>query len=230
MSKAGRLSAPKACLFDLDGLLIDSEPLQAMAWKEATEQFHATLTTEQLRQLKGRRRDENARLVRALLDDSGTPQQLLTAREPISKRLVADAPAMPGAEQLIRFCNSRRLPMVLVTSSTQDSLVYKTAGHPWLQLIERRVTGDDPELRAGKPAPDPYLLAIQRLDVQAHDCWAFEDSLAGCESALKAGCWVWQLMDSACEPSNQEPNHLIHRKLTRISTLMEGENQLRNSF
>jgi pseudouridine-5'-monophosphatase len=52
------------------------------------------------------------------------------------------------------------------------------------------VLGDDPELAAGKPAPDPFLLAAHRLGVRPHDCWAFEDSPAGARSAAAAGCRV----------------------------------------
>jgi pseudouridine-5'-monophosphatase len=70
----------------------------------------------------------------------------------------------------------------------------KAAPHPWLELIELRVHGDDPELRQGKPAPDGYLLAARRLGVAAGDCWAFEDSPAGARAALAAGCRVHVLV------------------------------------
>jgi beta-phosphoglucomutase-like phosphatase (HAD superfamily) len=80
--------------------------------------------------------------------------------------------------------------MALVTSSGRDAVERKCAPHPWLGIIRERVVGDDPELRVGKPAPDPFLLAAQRLGVAPADCWAFEDSLAGAQSARAAGCVV----------------------------------------
>jgi beta-phosphoglucomutase-like phosphatase (HAD superfamily) len=52
------------------------------------------------------------------------------------------------------------------------------------------VHGDDPELQRGKPAPDVFLLAAQRLGVAAADCWALEDSPSGAQAALAAGCCV----------------------------------------
>ena len=225
MPEAGSLSAPKACLFDLDGLLLDTEPLQAEAWQAAAACFNGSLTPQQLQQLKGRRRDDNANLVCSWLKQSVTAEQLLTAREPIAKRLVAEAPAVPGAEQLIRFCSSKHLPMVLVTSSNEASFLYKTSGHPWMEFIQSRVLGDDSELSAGKPAPAPYLLASQRLGVSPGECWVFEDSRAGCQSALEAGCWVWQLVDSISEPDGMQ-----HSRLTLITSLREGEEQLRQSL
>jgi HAD superfamily hydrolase (TIGR01509 family) len=227
MPKAGSLSAPKACLFDLDGLLLDTEPLQAEAWKAAAACFNGSLSPQQLQQLKGRRRDDNANLVCSWLQQSVSAEQLLTAREPIAKRLVATAPAVPGAESLIRFCSSKKLPMMLVTSSKKASLLYKISGHPWLDLIQTRVLGDDPELRAGKPAPDPYLLATQRLGVLPSECWVFEDSEAGCQSALDAGCRVWQLIEAPSEIEPSKPDGLHHSRLTLITNLHEAEQQLR---
>ena len=225
MPKAGSLSAPKACLFDLDGLLLDTEPLQAKAWKEAAACFNGSLSRQQLQQLKGRRREDNANLVCSWLQQCVSAEQLLKAREPIARRLVSEALAVPGAEQLIRFCSSKTLPMVLVTSSKKASLLYKISGHPWLDLIHGRVLGDDSELRAGKPAPDPYVLATQRLGLSPGECWVFEDSEAGCQSALEAGCWVWQLVDAL-----REPDAINHSRLSLITSLGEGEQQLRNSL
>ena len=229
MPKAGSLSAPKACLFDLDGLLLDTEPLQAEAWKAAAACFNGSLSSQQLQQLKGRRRDENANLVSSWLQPAVSAEQLLAAREPIARRLVAGAPAVPGAEQLIRFCSSRQLPMVLVTSSKEASLLYKTSGHPWLDLIPSRVLGDDAELRAGKPAPDPYVLAAERLGVSPEECWVFEDSEAGCQSALGAGCCVWRLVD-ALEDHFDRNHQLEHPRLRLITHLSEAEHQLRTAL
>ncbi|MFO7629925.1 MAG: HAD-IA family hydrolase, partial [Prochlorococcaceae cyanobacterium] len=75
----------------------------------------------------------------------------------------------------------------------------KAAPHPWLALIETRVHGDDPELGAGKPAPDVFLLAARRLGVAPQDCWAFEDSPAGAEAAAAAGCRVHVLLPPGLE-------------------------------
>jgi HAD superfamily hydrolase (TIGR01509 family) len=80
--------------------------------------------------------------------------------------------------------------MALATSSSREAVMLKAAPHPWLKPIVVRVHGDDPELAAGKPAPDVFLLAAARLGVKASTCWAFEDSPAGARSARDAGCTV----------------------------------------
>jgi HAD superfamily hydrolase (TIGR01509 family) len=91
---------------------------------------------------------------------------------------------------VVRRCQALAVPMALATSSSRSAVELKLAPHPWLALIGTRVHGDDPGLRAGKPAPDVFLLAAERLGVDPRCCWAFEDSLAGAQSARAAGCVV----------------------------------------
>jgi len=192
------MSAPAACLFDLDGLLLDTEPLHSLAWSRAAECFGLQLPDAELMRLRGRRRLENARQVIAWIAERvGAPptvEELLAVQQPIARGLLPQAAAMEGAQELIRQCRQQRVAMALVTSSSRESLALKTAGHPWLELIEVRIDGDDPALRAGKPAPDPFLLAAERLGVSPRDCWAFEDSPAGAIAAAAAGCRVHVLL------------------------------------
>ncbi|MEB3331181.1 MAG: HAD family phosphatase [Synechococcaceae cyanobacterium] len=189
---------PSACLFDLDGLLLDTEPSHARAWSEAAAQFGLQLTPEQLRQLRGRRRLDCAGQVLDWLHQAGaarlTSSELLAVRQPIAEALLVQAPSMPGAEALVRRCQALGIPMALATSSSGDAVALKAGPHPWLTLIETRVHGDDPQLTAGKPAPDSFLLAAERLGVDPADCWAFEDSPAGAMAAAAAGCRVHVLL------------------------------------
>ena len=192
------MTAPAACLFDLDGLLLDTEPLHCLAWRRAAEQFRLELSDAELMQLRGRRRLENALQVLSWIAQRvGAPptvEELLAVQQPISRRLMPQATAMEGAPELLRQCRQRQVAMALVTSSSRESLALKTAGHPWLEMIEVRIDGDDPALMAGKPAPDPFLLAAERLGVSPRDCWAFEDSPAGAIAAATAGCRVHVLL------------------------------------
>ncbi len=198
MQAGGMLSRPAACLFDLDGLLLDTEPAHAHAWQEAAGQFGRSLTQAELLTLRGRRRLDCALQVRRWIADAGGPhlsdEELLAVRQPIAEALLARAPAMPGAEALVRRCVTLEIPMALATSSAREAVEIKVAPHPWMALIAERVHGDDPELGNGKPAPDPFLLAAHRLGVAPEACWAFEDSAAGAAAALAAGCLVHVLL------------------------------------
>ena len=78
--------------------------------------------------------------------------------------------------------------MAIATSSRMTSVKQKRAHKEWLFApMATIVTGDDPSVRNGKPAPDIFLEAARRLGVDPKDCLAFEDSISGCQSAKAAG-------------------------------------------
>ncbi len=187
------MQPPKAFLFDLDGVLIDSEPLHGEAWKKTAQFFKANLTNAQLKLLRGRRRKDCAQKGLEWINKPIKLQKVLEVHKPISKNLLQDSPAMEGAEQLIQWCLTKKLPIALVTSSSSTSVETKTSPHPWLKSFSTRVLGDDPLVKNGKPSPEPYLLGAKKLSINPKYCWVLEDSLSGTQSALSAGCKVWVL-------------------------------------
>ncbi len=186
---------PKAFLFDLDGVLIDSEPLHGKAWKETAALFDLNLTFTQQKLLRGRRRIDCANELVKLISKTVKIEEVLSRHKPISRRLISTAKAMPGSESLVKSCHHNNIPMALVTSSSSESLKIKTEQHKWMKFFSIEVLGDDKSLTQGKPAPDPYLLAAERLNLMPQECWAVEDSISGVSSALKAGCFVFCLRE-----------------------------------
>lgn len=203
------MARPAACLFDLDGLLLDTEPLHAQAWEAAARHFGCGLNRQQLLALRGRRRLDCAEQVRGWIQAVGQPvpsvAELLAVRQPIAEALLVTAPPMAGAQALVERCSALAIPMALATSSSRAAVALKATPHPWLTAITVRVHGDDPELRHGKPAPDVFLLAAERLGVPADDaCWAFEDSPAGAQAALAAGCRVHVVAPPQLTPAERQ--------------------------
>ena len=190
----GEMTKPAACLFDLDGLLLDTEPLHAQAWQRAARHFGSPLRGDQLLALRGRRRLDCAeQVIRWIAAAGQTPPsvaELLAVRQPIAEELLVHAAPTEGAVDLVQRCQELHIPMALATSSSREAVALKAAPHPWLEAIGVRVHGDDPELGQGKPAPDVFLLAAARLGVSPYASWAFEDSPAGAQAALAAGCEV----------------------------------------
>jgi len=211
---------PAACLFDLDGLLLDTEPLHARAWSEAAAHFGRSLAPGELLALRGRRRLDCTAQVLAWIAADGGPSlsgdELLAVRQPIAEALLVQAPPMPGAPELVARCAELAIPMAMATSSARQAVALKAAAHPWLEPIRTRVHGDDPELKAGKPAPDVFLLAAERLGVRPSQCWAFEDSLAGARSAVAAGCQVMVVLAADLHPKDYPPQARCLRSLREL--------------
>tara|TARA_Y100001968_G_C19454232_1_gene771195 strand:- start:20447 stop:21112 length:666 start_codon:yes stop_codon:yes gene_type:complete len=184
---------PKAILFDLDGVLINTEPLHGRAWYQAAEFFGTHLTKKQIISLRGRRRLDCAEQIIKWIEKPIDMKEFLAVHKPISKGLLNSPNAMDGAKELISLFNQDKIPLALVTSSTLISLHLKCKKYKWLMQIGTKVCGDDKDLQEGKPSPQPYLLAAKRLGINPNSCWAIEDSKSGISSALKAGCGVWVL-------------------------------------
>tara|TARA_Y100001968_G_scaffold330607_1_gene382933 strand:+ start:7171 stop:7851 length:681 start_codon:yes stop_codon:yes gene_type:complete len=189
--------SPEALLFDLDGVLLDTEPLHGKAWKQTAAVFQTHLTNTQLELLQGRRRHDCAQQLVDWIQKPIGIEDILKVHKPLSQELLKEAKAMPGAQEILIWCVKYKMPIALVTSSASSSVTSKTSPHPWLDCFLTRVQGDDPSLTAGKPSPEPYLLGAKKLKKHPNKCWAIEDSISGTQSAIAAGCQVWVLRNNA---------------------------------
>ena len=191
MEASSGKAMPAGCLFDLDGLLLDTEPLHGQSWAEAVGQFGGSASAELLLGLRGRNKFDNASGLIEALQLTVSEEQQLAVKQPLARAKVRQARAMPGAERLVQHLQAAGMPLAIATSSGRESVEIKLAPHPWLQSIAVRVHGDDPQIQQGKPAPDLFIEAARRLNVAPTLCWAFEDSQAGAIAALAAGCRVF---------------------------------------
>jgi len=107
--------------------------------------------------------------------------------------------ACPGAAEAIASFQRRGIPTAIATSSYADSVQKKRRGYPSIFAGMTIVTGDDPKVLNGKPAPDIYLEAARRLGVPPEECLAFEDSLLGARAAKAAGCALVVIPDERIE-------------------------------
>lgn len=111
--------------------------------------------------------------------------------------LCYDAKPCIGAENLVKELTKSGIPMGIATSSRADAVTKKRCNNEKIfKDIEIIVTGDDPAVCNGKPAPDIYIEAAKRMNVHPKDCLVFEDSLTGVQSGRRAGCYVIAVPDT----------------------------------
>ena len=107
-----------------------------------------------------------------------------------------------GATHLVQSLANLQVPMAIATSSRMVSVEKKRVRHEAIfQHMETIVSGDDALVKNGKPAPDIYLEAASRLNVDPKDCLVFEDAVAGCRSGKAAGCRVIAVPDPRMDNS-----------------------------
>lgn len=184
------MTAPLAAvLFDMDGTLVDSEPVWDRALEELARWLGGTLSPEARRRTLGTNVAVSVAIVHA---DVGRPDA-----DPVlsGKKLVDEAAARfaaglvwrPGARALVDAVRAAGVPVALVTN-TERSLVELALGPLVQELFDVSVCGD--EVARTKPAPDPYVSAAARLGVPTAAAVAIEDSPTGAASADAAGCPV----------------------------------------
>jgi HAD superfamily hydrolase (TIGR01509 family) len=174
-----------AVLWDLDGTLIDSEPLWMAGEHELAEQHGAIWTEEDGLNLVGNSLIESGRYIKQRLGSELAPEEIvdfLVVR--MADALNREIPWRPGAPQLVAALDAEGVPQALVTMSYADIAQPVAAALP----LGAVVTGD--QVTQGKPHPEPYLKAAELLGVDATDCLAVEDSATGATSANAAGCTV----------------------------------------
>ena len=179
---------PDAILFDLDGVLIDTEPLLANAWIETAKEYNLHLSNEKLKLSKGIRRIDCAKKVSKWINQEISIEELLNIQKIKVNNQLTSAKPLKGASDLIKFCINIKLPIALVTSSSSESFRIKRLANPWLDLFTIKILGDNKSVSSGKPSPEPYLKALEILNVNPQITWVIEDSYAGSIAGLKAQC------------------------------------------
>jgi HAD superfamily hydrolase (TIGR01509 family) len=177
-----------AVLFDMDGLLVDTEPLWLETETEVMARLGASWTPEDQQALLG---GSMERTVAYLLSKATRPAPPETVEGWMIEGMMDLVRAgrtvvRPGVRELLAEVAGAGLPHALVTSSQRAfaEAVLDATG------ITFPVTVCAEDVPAGKPAPDPYLLAAKLLDVDPGRCVALEDSPNGVASATAAGCRV----------------------------------------
>jgi HAD superfamily hydrolase (TIGR01509 family) len=216
------LSMPAAVLFDMDGLLVDSEPLWTVAENEIAAELGGAFTPEIKAAMIGQALPV---AVPILLEQLDTPQSRAADPDEVGRTLLKrvaelfadELPLQPGALRLVDDVRDLGIPTALVSSSYRllvDTALEVLGGHRFTETV----AGD--EVTGTKPAPEPYLLAAERLGVDPARCVVLEDSAAGMRSALAAGCRC--VLVPTFQPTAVPDGVVVHETLESVTLLTLG--------
>ena len=184
-------SAPRieAVVFDMDGVLVDTEHLWDEVRAALTEEWGGRYTPEAQEAMMGMSSPEWSRYLHEVVGLREHPEAInAEVVRRMLTRYESDLPVIPGAVEAVRRLAAASLPLA-VASSSNPELIETVVRR--LQLAELfRVVVSSEEVPRGKPAPDVYLEAARRLGVDAACCLAVEDSASGIRAAHAAGMRV----------------------------------------
>lgn len=177
--ETGRVAA---VLFDMDGVLIDSNTVIENAWREAAQMYGRQISdAEMIAHIHGQ---PGPHTIRALFNDLQLADQAKVQAHIIHVENTADYDLIPGVAQLVASLHAAGVTVGIVTSGWREKIDRVIAMLQVPSAISVIVERDD--VARGKPFPDPYLLAAQRMNIPASKTLVFEDSKSGVTSAVAA--------------------------------------------
>jgi HAD superfamily hydrolase (TIGR01509 family) len=207
---------PDAVIFDLDGLLLESEQVWNASKQRLTQERGGTWKSDAEHAMLGMSSPEWSRYMQEELHVPLAPEEISDG----VVRLLAESyerelPLLPGADDAVRRI-ARRWPLGLASSSNREIIDTVLERTGWQQQFE--VTLSSEEVERGKPAPDVYLEAARRLGAEPSRCVAVEDSNAGIRSALAAGLGVVAIPNEAYPPDPEVLSgaHVVLRSLVEL--------------
>lgn len=180
----------KAVIFDVDGLLIDSEPLWDQVDIQLLKNRGHILSPDILKKRLGIGQNATVDLFKKIFKLPDKTADLLAERQEIFSRLFDKNPQlMPGVKQLIRLCVSKKLKLGIATGGHTKEKIEDFLRHFDLADYFYSITTGH-EVTTGKPAPDIFLLTAKKLNTNPAECLVLEDAPSGVEAGKKAGMQV----------------------------------------
>lgn len=207
-----------AVIFDLDGLLLDTESVAIKSGIEGLAALGHTVEESVMHDLVGvDDREAHRRICVRLGVDLDYVVTSAAMREAFRKRLEQGVPLRPGVAAILDALDAINLPRAVATNSQTEGATWKI-GKAGLTGRFDAIVGVD-QVGAAKPAPDVYLEAARQLGIDPARCLAFEDSDLGVKAALAAGMTVVQIPDMT--PSVDRLAHFQAEDLVSAMGLVE---------
>lgn len=200
----------KAVIFDLDGLLLDTEIVAFKVYEELGERFSFTLTLPDFMQnFCGQPLRRNVAYCNERFHLPWSFEEAVEEVLRIEKRLLDEGvDVMPGAKELLAYLKENKYKTAVASSSARERSMKLLEQHNLVKYFDDFVFG--PEVEKGKPNPDIFLKAAEKIAIEPELCLVLEDSQAGIQAAYSAN------MKVICIPDLKHPTEEYVKKATAV--------------
>lgn len=183
----------KGAIFDMDGLLFDTERIYQDGWRAMAVEFGLVPHPDFPAAVCGTSGVIMRETIRRYYPEVD-PQAFVTGCVRWAKeRFLQDVPVMPGAREILTFFQERGVKIALASSSSREVIESNLRRNGFQSFFDAVVCGAD--VRRGKPEPGIFLLAAERLGCKPEDCYVFEDGVNGSRAGIAAGCATVMIPD-----------------------------------
>lgn len=189
------LRTVKGVLFDMDGVILDSEKLYTRFWVEGGRALGYPMTKEQALGLRGRNKDSADQRIKEYFGPDASYQDIKNKRIELMDAYVdrVGIEPKPGIREILAYLQGQHIPCAITTASPMERVRKYLTPLGLFDLFNAVCTTYD--VVHGKPAPDIYLYGAKTLGLSPESCIAIEDSAAGIQSAFAAGCMATLVPD-----------------------------------
>lgn len=198
----------KAAIFDMDGTLVDSTKSDYLAWEKLFAHYHQTLTFPEYLPMLGIKSAEIVKKYLPVKDEEelqfALAQKLVFFHEIISENGIRP---VAYADVFLKQIKQLNVPVALATSSRRAKMEMVMEKLNLLNYFDTVVTGGD--VKNGKPAPDIFIKAADKLSVSPHNCIVFEDAVNGVKAAKNADMKCVAISSTQSPEALQEADLII---------------------
>jgi HAD superfamily hydrolase (TIGR01509 family) len=206
-------------IFDMDGVILDSERVGNLAWFKVSDKYGLNLDIEKLRNVKG---GTSARAKKILGNWYGEDiaEKILEEKKRVQLDIIKEEGGIKlkkGVVELLEFIKEKKIKCVVATSTRKESAEKQLKETGVYSYFDALVFGD--EVENGKPAPDIFLKACEKIGVSPDEAIVIEDSVLGATAANRAGIRCIVVEDTIV--FTEEENKLAYKKYESLLEVIE---------
>lgn len=216
--KWNRNTKIKGLLFDMDGLILDTEKLYTRFWQEATNALGYPMTKEQALGMRSLNKEFGAAKLQSYFDKPVSYDEVRLKRIELMDAFIEKegVEAKPGVKELISYLKEKGIKAAIATSSPLDRTETYLKSVGLETAFDKLISGY--MVKKGKPEPDIYELAAAELGLTPSECLALEDSPSGLLSASRAGCFPVMIPDQ--DQPTEDTMQLLFAKADRLDQVV----------
>jgi HAD superfamily hydrolase (TIGR01509 family) len=187
------LTTIKAAIFDMDGVLFDTEALYQASWREIAEECGIALEEGFANEISGTNGERMKRVIERFYHVEDGTDIIARCGVKMRQKLHENVPMKPGVVEILEDFKAHGMKIAIASSSAREQIEHNISFCGIGDYFDEVVCGHD--VANGKPAPDIFITAAKALGYDPHECFVFEDSANGIAAGHAAGCYVIMVPD-----------------------------------